>query len=147
MPTALVAPDGGLDDGTLRRAAGRRARHDELDEVIESWTATHAVEDVVARLTAIGVPAGRVLAVPRIFDDPQLAARGYYVPLEHARTGIRRYPGWPMRFSVTPIQQRSGAPTLGQHNAEVLGGELGLNASELADLARAGIIGDRLPGT
>lgn len=144
---ALVAPDGGLDDPALRRAAGRRSQHDELDEVIESWTGRCAVHDVVERLTAIGVPAARVLAVPRIFDDPQLVARGYYVPLEHARTGTRRYPGWPMRFSFTPTQQRTGPPTLGQHNAEILGGDLGITAAELAELARAGVIGDRMPGS
>ncbi len=97
------------------------------------------------RLTALGIPAAQVLAVPRMFDDPQLAARRYYVPLDHGRTGRRRYPGWPMHFSFSAIQQRTGAPTMGQHNAEILGGELGLSASDLATLARAGVIGDRMP--
>jgi hypothetical protein len=50
-----------------------------------------------------------------------------------------------MRFSFAEAAQRFGAPTLGQHNAAILGGELGLGADELQALARAGVTGDRLP--
>ncbi len=143
----VVAHDDWGDDPALGAAAGRRAQHDQLDEVITAWSRRRTVEDVVGQLTAAGVPAGRVLAVPRMFDDAQLAARGYYVPLDHARTGRRRYPGWPMRFSFAPDQHRRGAPTLGEHNAEILGGELGRSDTELAALARDGVIGDRMPGS
>ena len=142
---ALVTPTGALDDPALRVASGRQARHDALDETIAAFTRSRAVDDIVEQLTAIGVPAARVLAVPRMFDDPQLAARRYYVTLDHARTGRSRYPGWPMHFSFSPVQQRTGAPTMGQHNAEILGGELGLRPSELDELVRAGVIGDRMP--
>jgi crotonobetainyl-CoA:carnitine CoA-transferase CaiB-like acyl-CoA transferase len=133
------AADAGLAD-----AAGRRARHDELDEGLAAWTAARPVVETVAALVAAGVPAARVLSVPWMFDDPQLAARGYYVTADHARTGPRRYPGWPMRFSFAEAAQRFGAPTLGQHNAAILGAELGLGADELAALAGAGVTGDRL---
>jgi crotonobetainyl-CoA:carnitine CoA-transferase CaiB-like acyl-CoA transferase len=144
---AVVAHDEWRSDPALGAAAGRRAQHDELDEVITAWSRRRPVEDVVGPLTAAGIPAGRVLAVPRMFDDAQLAARGYYVALDHARTGRRRYPGWPMRFSFAPDQHRRGAPTLGEHNAEILGGELGRSDSDLAALARDGVIGDRMPGS
>jgi crotonobetainyl-CoA:carnitine CoA-transferase CaiB-like acyl-CoA transferase len=143
----VLADDERLGDPTLGTAAGRRAHHDQLDEVIAAWTGGRAVHDVVDQLTAAGIPAGRVLTVPRMFDDAQLVARGYYVPLDHARTGRRRYPGWPMRFSFAPIQHRRGAPTMGEHNAEILGGDLGLSDPELAALARDGVIGDRMPGS
>jgi crotonobetainyl-CoA:carnitine CoA-transferase CaiB-like acyl-CoA transferase len=144
---AVVAAGGWVDDATLRTAAGRRAQHDQLDEAITAWTCQHAVDDAVAQLTAIGVPAARVLTVPQMFDDPQLVARRYYVPLDHPRTSRRRYPGWPMRFSFTADQHRTGAPTMGQHNAEIRGAELGLSDAELARLVRDGVIGDRMPGS
>ena len=97
----------------------------------------------MAALVAVGVPAARVLTVPWMFDDPQLSARNYYVPLGHARTGTRRYPGWPVRFSSVPGPHRRGAPTLGEHNAELLT-ELGVTPAEIAALADAGVIGDEL---
>jgi crotonobetainyl-CoA:carnitine CoA-transferase CaiB-like acyl-CoA transferase len=131
-------------DPALASAAGRRARHDELDAGLTAWLGARPVDEAVATLTRVGVPAARVLTVPAMFEDPQLRARGYYVTLDHPRTGRRRYPGWPMRFSTTAGQHRWGAPTLGQHNDEILGGELGLDASELASLRAAGVIGDRL---
>ena len=64
--------------------------------------------------------------------------------LKHPVTGETRYPGFPMGFSVLGNQlHRRPPPTLGQHNAEVLGGELGLSEDELESLREAGIIGNR----
>jgi crotonobetainyl-CoA:carnitine CoA-transferase CaiB-like acyl-CoA transferase len=51
-----------------------------------------------------------------------------------------------MQFSFARAQHRFGAPTLGQHNAEVLA-ELGVGPDELARLADKGIVGDRMAGT
>ncbi len=133
-----------LADPGLADASGRRARHDELDAGITAWVEHRDVDDVVDALTRQGIPAARVLTVPRMFDDPQLVARGYYATLDHARTGARRYPGWPMQFSFAPGRHhRSGAPTLGQHNTEVLT-ELGLTRAELATLHASGVIGDAM---
>jgi crotonobetainyl-CoA:carnitine CoA-transferase CaiB-like acyl-CoA transferase len=78
-----------------------------------------------------------------MYDDPQLHARDWYVPLQNAKTGVRRYPAWPVQFSFTKVAHRFGPPTLGQHNAEVLA-ELGVVPEELARLEADGIIGDRM---
>lgn len=81
-----------------------------------------------------------------MYDDPQLAARGYYQTLDHPVTGERRYPGWPMRFSfIEGDVYLRGAPTLGQDNDEILGGELGLSSDAIAELRARGIIGERFP--
>jgi crotonobetainyl-CoA:carnitine CoA-transferase CaiB-like acyl-CoA transferase len=141
---ALVGRVDWVADRQLADAAGRRAAHDDLDAGIADWAKNRGVDDVVDALTRRGIPAASVLTVPDMFDDPQLRARGYYVPLDHARTGVRRYPGWPMHFSFAPGRQhRSGAPTLGQHNEAVLH-ELGLRDVQLAALADAGVIGDTM---
>ena len=53
----------------------------------------------------------------------------------------------PTRFSTwsSPVHGRP-APTLGQHNADVLSGELGIGADKLAELERDGVIGTRPAG-
>jgi crotonobetainyl-CoA:carnitine CoA-transferase CaiB-like acyl-CoA transferase len=43
------------------------------------------------------------------------------------------------------VHQRP-APTLGQHNTEVLGHELGIGTDKLAELEREGVIGTRPAG-
>jgi len=140
-----------LGDASLATAAGRRAAHDMLDAGIAAWTAERAPDEVVAALRPSGIAVAPVLAVPRMYSDPQLVARGYYQELPHARTGSRRYPGWPVQFSFTPARpgggaehHRFGSPTLGQHNEEILRDLLGLPTDEIATLEADGIIGTRM---
>jgi crotonobetainyl-CoA:carnitine CoA-transferase CaiB-like acyl-CoA transferase len=138
-----IARDDWAKDDSLATLEGRRARHDELDAGLSAWATTVSADALVDQLRAISVPAAQVLAVPRMYDDPQLEAREYYISLDHARSGVRRYPGWPMQFSFTDVHHRGPAPTLGQHNHEVLS-ELGLSAADIAALERDGVIGDRM---
>jgi crotonobetainyl-CoA:carnitine CoA-transferase CaiB-like acyl-CoA transferase len=125
--------------------AGRQRHHDDLDDLLGEWIAGHDAADVVARLREHGVPVGQVLRAPAMYDEPQLLARGYYVPLANAKTGVRRYPAWPVQFSFARSAHRFGAPTLGQHNAEVLA-ELGVGPEELERLRADGIVGERMAG-
>jgi crotonobetainyl-CoA:carnitine CoA-transferase CaiB-like acyl-CoA transferase len=123
---------------TLER---RRARHDEIDAGITEWTRTLSADEVVRRLRPFGIPVARVLQVPNIPRDPQLVARGYFQTLEHRKTGMRSYPGWPMQFSFKPTHHRFGPPTLGQHNREILK-ELRMSSAAIDKLEADGIIGE-----
>jgi crotonobetainyl-CoA:carnitine CoA-transferase CaiB-like acyl-CoA transferase len=104
-------------------------------------------EDVVAELVAAGVPAA-VVRLPTVADrNEHLDARAFYEAHDHPTLGPVRYPVLPTRFASWsgPVHVRP-APTLGQHNDEVLGGELGLTAAELVGLRERGIIGERPAG-
>ena len=48
--------------------------------------------------------------------------------------------GFPVVFSSGPLPDLPGAPTLGMHNEEILGGVLGLDAARLADLKKRKVI-------
>jgi crotonobetainyl-CoA:carnitine CoA-transferase CaiB-like acyl-CoA transferase len=144
LTDAMDRPDWAADRG-LASLAGRRDRHDELDEGIGAWTREFAPEKVVELLRARGIPVARVLQVPHTYDEPQLVARGFYYELPHPLSGPRGYPAWPMQFSFLDAPHRSGAPLLGEHNHEVLA-ELGYSDDEIAALERDGVIGNRMAG-
>ncbi|MGH9024826.1 MAG: CoA transferase, partial [Acidimicrobiia bacterium] len=122
----------------------RHERHDELDEMISSWTRPQSPDEVVDRLRPIGLPVAGLLLPHAMYDDPQLADRGYFQPLDHLRTGTRKYPGWPTRFSFLSSHHRSGPPSLGQHNTDILERELGSTTDEIDRLAAARVIGTHL---
>ncbi len=74
-------------------------------------------------------------------EDAQLVDRNYFEQMAHPGLGTAlTYPGAPWKLSRTPWQLRRCAPQLGEHTSEILGGELGLDASTLATLREEGVI-------
>ncbi|MFN8626174.1 MAG: CoA transferase [Candidatus Binatia bacterium] len=129
-------------DERFSSLAERRARHDELDGLISRWTSRVTADSVIATLRDAGIPAAIVLTQPNIVSDPNLVARKFFEELDHPRTGLWRYSRWPWLQSVGPTgTHRSRAPLLGEHNYEILHGELGLSDDEIAQLAAKDVVG------
>lgn len=130
--------------GDLNTSAARRSRHDEIDKALQTWMASQDADAVVEQLRQASIPAARALTAAEFNEDPQLIDRAYYQQLTHSLSGKRKFPGYPVRFSFDSSADgphRSPAPTLGQHNAEILGGELGETPERLAELFESGVIG------
>jgi formyl-CoA transferase len=107
--------------------AKRVQRHAEIKPLIEEWTRSHDVEDVVERMLAAGVPSSPINTVDRLVTDPHIAgARQMFVDMDHPKAGKTRLTGSHIKLSATPPRLRSPAPQLGEHNTDVLGGLLGL---------------------
>ena len=82
-----------------------------------------------------------------LLTDPQLLARGFWEPVSHPVTGNFLTTGQPFRSAVTGrLPVRTAAPTLGQHNEEILTGILGLTAEEIQGLEQRQVIGTRPRG-
>jgi succinate---hydroxymethylglutarate CoA-transferase len=60
--------------------------------------------------------------------------------VEHPVIGTLKMLGIPYKFSDTTCSVRRPPPTLGQHTDEILTGELGLDASAIAELRRDKIV-------
>jgi crotonobetainyl-CoA:carnitine CoA-transferase CaiB-like acyl-CoA transferase len=111
-------------------------------DVRAAWCATRTAESAAAELRAQGISAQAMVRGYETLDDPQMRARGFFEPIDNPLVGTQEYPSWPMRMSAGPQRFWTGAaPTLGQHNDEVLR-ELGITDEELARLRDAHVIGN-----
>lgn len=129
-------------DPALATAAGRRERERELEAVIAAWTSRREADAAMAALQAEGVAAGAIRWPTRLVQDPHLAARGFWQPTERPWLGWHGQPSAPFREAgAGPFPVRRPAPILGEGNAAVLGGLLGLSAAQIERLEAAGIIG------
>ena len=117
------------------RLKNRLALAGELEKIF----ARRTTADWLARLEAVGVPAGPVLNVSEMHEDPQAIAREMVVEVDHPTAGPVRSIGLPVKFSATPGVLDRPAPLLGQHSREVLS-EVGLTAKEIDDLVAAGVV-------
>jgi crotonobetainyl-CoA:carnitine CoA-transferase CaiB-like acyl-CoA transferase len=82
-----------------------------------------------------------VATIGDVLENPQFIAREYWQQLDHPELAMPlRYPGPFARFGASPITFRRRPPRVGEHNREILMGELGLGDREFAELARKGII-------
>ena len=145
LQTALGVPEWATDDA-LAHASGRVRHHDLIDAALAAWCRARPAAEIVATLWEAGVPVGEVVQPHRQPDLDQFAARGYFEELDHPVLGSARYGTLPMTFSLEarPLHRRH-APLLGEHNAELLA-EVGIDASQLAELEAAGIVGNDLAG-
>ncbi|MBM4266737.1 MAG: CoA transferase [Deltaproteobacteria bacterium] len=131
----------------LDTLAGRRASHDAIDAQLRAWTATRERAALVAELRAHGIPASEVANPCRLAQsNPQLQSRRYFETPVHPVVGAMPIPGLPFRSEHVARWVRTPAPTIGEHNARVLGGLLGLDADELRALEAEGVIGSRPRG-
>lgn len=105
----------------------------------EPWCSTRTRRELVELLQAAGVPCAPVNDTADLLDDPHLRARGFFQRVSHPEHGAVIHPGLPFRLERTPGRITSPAPSLGEHNAEVLA-EIGVRRDELPELAATGVI-------
>ena len=121
----------------------RLARVDELDRAVAAYTKHQVAELLAGELQAVGVPAAQVASSLELASDPHLAARGFWKLLERDVVGELPHPAAPYRVGETPFDIDLPAPTLGEHNREVLTDLLGLGDAEIDALERRGVIGNK----
>ncbi len=129
-----------ITDDRYATHGARGAHMEELDQIIAQWTTTLGADDLLERLHVGGVPAGRIFRAKDMFADPQFAAREAIVKLVHPELGDFALQNVFPRLSETPGAVRHLGPTLGEHNAEIYQGLLGIDDDTLSSLRSAGVI-------
>ena len=127
------------EDPRFAENTDRMAHLEELVESLNKIFIEHSTEDWLQRLEAAGVPAGPVLNVNEMHEDPHALARDMIVEVDHSRLGPVKTLGLPVKFSKTPGKVAMGAPVYGQHTREVLA-EYGYEEGEIDELIAKGAV-------
>jgi crotonobetainyl-CoA:carnitine CoA-transferase CaiB-like acyl-CoA transferase len=130
-------------DASLKTAKGRRKEEDRIEVAIRHWLADVRPDIAMVTLQKAGIAAGIAKLPQDLAADPHLVKTGYWQSVDREFVGPHLVPSVAYREgdAKLPYAIERLAPTLGQHNAEVLKELLGLSDSDLAELERDGIIG------
>ena len=128
-----------IDDERFLTVNDRAVNVTQRLEMTAEVIATNSCEYWLQRLDAEGVPCAPVLSREEVLAHPQIAANDLLAEYEHPVAGRIRQPRPAARFDQTPATIRRHAPSLGEHNAELLE-ELGYSEQRRQQLIDAGVI-------
>ncbi len=138
MCQAMNRPD--LVDDPRFNSIASRARHlTEVIRIVQEWVDSRTDEEVEQALEEYRVPFAPALTVEQAINHPHLRQRRTVRTISDRFLGEFDVPGFPLRFSEygeLPLE----APTLGEHNAEILGNYLGYSAARIGELEAAGVL-------
>ena len=112
-----------------------------VNEVLGRFLLSHTKQELYEEGQRRRLLIGPVNSAQDLLENTQLNARSWFQQVPHPELGDSiTYPGPPFRPAETPWRIARRPPLLGEHTAEVLGGELGLTHEQLTALAAAGVI-------
>ena len=136
----LCGGEEAANDQRFQTPQGRVEHIDEVDGMVADWIKQRDQKEVLEKFEEAEAAIGPAYDVAQIFEDPQYHARGDIIELDDEDLGkIRMTAAFPF-MSETPAEIRHAGPRKGQHNAEILCGELGVDAADLAKLSDEGVI-------
>ena len=137
----VVGRDDLAVDPRFRARDARKDNRAALTAALEAALADKSASVWEAMLTAVGVPAGRVLSVPEILDHPQVAERGLITTFDGRDAddhGVSVL-GSGFRISGERPRPMHPPPELGRDSDAILA-ELGYSDVDISALRRKGIV-------
>jgi succinate--hydroxymethylglutarate CoA-transferase len=133
---ALLGKPEWASDIRYAKNPDRVTNRETLDAAIIERLHSQSADVWIERLTAAGIPCGRINSVAQALSDPHTIARDMVRTVQHPTAGDVKMLGIPFRFSDTPASVRRAPPTLGQHTEQVLRDLLNLSDARI-DALRA----------
>ncbi len=114
---------------------------DRLEEPMGKFFMAHTKAEIYEESLKRDALVYPVTAINDISKDVQLAAREYWVEVEHPELGTTiTYPGPFAKTAELPPRISRRAPLIGEHNQEIYEKELGISREELVVLKEAQVI-------
>ena len=129
-----------IDNQKYSTQMQRFNHRDEVDAMVEEWTKTRSMEEILNKLRNAHLPCSPLPTFDQVANDPQLLSRKMIVEVEQLISGKLKVAGSVFKLSKTPGDVSLSAPFLGQHNYEVYPELLGYSEQEITKLADDGII-------
>ncbi|PKB83277.1 MAG: hypothetical protein BZY88_02170 [SAR202 cluster bacterium Io17-Chloro-G9] len=105
---------------------------EEVVDAVKTFVRAYTKVELLERGLQEGVSLAPVSTMEDLARFRQLEDRGYWLAAPLPGGGQARVPGILARLTETPMSVRRWAPRLGQHNQEILGGQLGLSTDQIA---------------
>ena len=128
------------EDPRFQTPQDRVAHINEIDGIVSNWISQHDLSVVLEEFEKAEAAIGPAYDISQIFNDPQFQARKDIIEITDEDLGaIKMTNAFPF-LSQTPAKVRHAGPRKGQHNREILIGELGLTEHEVVQLEKEGTI-------
>ena len=128
-----------IEDRRFLTNADRVRNNDQLDRIVAQFIENHDQHDVLQIFRDAGVTVGPVHDTLGMLSDPLVKENKVMVRLPDEDIDSVVMHNVAARLSETPGLIRSPAPTLGEHNNEILG-DIGIDETELFTLGEQGVI-------
>jgi len=117
--------------------ASRLVNRESLERELELTLTTKNSSEWLEVLEKSGVPAGPILNISEVWNDPQVEARNMKVTLDHPTAGKITNIGLAAKLYSTPGRITKPAPLLGEHTREILV-DAGYSKKNIKDLIDSG---------
>jgi formyl-CoA transferase len=127
------------EDPNFADLSNRLANRDACNAMVSAWAVERTRAEAMALLMKAGLAASPVSTYNESAKDPHNIERDVLQAATIEDGSVAIHTGPVAKFSRTPVRVRSGAPSIGQHNDEILA-EIGIDADARRRLKKHSVI-------